>query len=76
MFRGRVTPSSDKVLETNSHTERKRKYPVINTKELSCDNANYVAMNKKLDCFDSVEPHNDATLCPPLVGERICARMT
>ena len=41
------------------HTERQRKYPVTNTKELSCNNANYVAMNKKLDCFGSVEPHND-----------------
>ena len=33
------------------YIERKRKYPVINTKELSCKNANYIEINKKLDCF-------------------------
>ena len=48
------------------HTELQRKYPVTNTKELSCNNANYVVMNKKLDCFGLVEPHNDATSFHPL----------
>ena len=41
------------------HTERKRKYPVTNTKELSCKKDNYIEINNQLDCFGSKEPHND-----------------
>ena len=37
----------------------KRKYPVTNTKELSCKKDNYIEINNQLDCFGSKEPHND-----------------
>ena len=41
------------------HTERKRKYPVTNTKELPCKQDNYIEITNQLDCFGSKEPHND-----------------